>query len=227
MSFAIVYQLLVLHALLTVPHELGHLVVARLIGVAVPEFGIGLPPTLIARRWRGTRWRINLLPLGAFVAYETSESRRPARRAAIAIAGPAANLLVALLCLVLIPLTETANPAVLVVKASQHVGSGLPAYLVNELLPLIRLTTPVLGAFVRPWTGPGEFLRLVLTASVAVGLFNLLPMPPLDGSKLLSIGLRVLGCGPSFERWVGRLSLAVLSILACAGVAVILTAGLK
>ena len=46
-------MLLALHVLLTLPHELGHFAAARFLGVLVPEFGIGLPPTIGAVRWRG------------------------------------------------------------------------------------------------------------------------------------------------------------------------------
>ncbi|HLZ08505.1 MAG TPA: site-2 protease family protein, partial [Chloroflexota bacterium] len=69
MPAAIIFNLLVLHLLLTLPHELGHFVAARVQGVQVPEFGIGLPPTVAAVRWRGTRWSLNLIPIGSFVGY--------------------------------------------------------------------------------------------------------------------------------------------------------------
>lgn len=48
-------------------HELGHFTAAKLSGVTVEEFGIGFPPRLIAVKWHGTKYSLNLLPLGAFV----------------------------------------------------------------------------------------------------------------------------------------------------------------
>src|SRR5689334_15085762 len=94
MPVTIVVQLLVLHLILTVPHELGHFIAARLVGVSVLEFGIGLPPKVIEVTWRGTRWSFNLLPLGAFVGYDAEQASPLARRSAIAVAGPLANFLV-------------------------------------------------------------------------------------------------------------------------------------
>src|SRR5438270_1251847 len=81
----VIVQILVLHLLLTLPHELGHFVGARLVGVSVPEFGIGLPPKLVAVRWRGTRWSLNALPLGAFVGYSSAQARSATRRSVIVI----------------------------------------------------------------------------------------------------------------------------------------------
>jgi regulator of sigma E protease len=61
-SFFVVFSLLIF------VHELGHLLAAKLAGVAVEEFGFGYPPRLLSLgRWRGTLLTINLLPFGGFV----------------------------------------------------------------------------------------------------------------------------------------------------------------
>ncbi len=52
---------------LVVLHELGHFFMAKKFGVRVEEFGIGLPPRLVAKRVGETLYSLNLLPLGAFV----------------------------------------------------------------------------------------------------------------------------------------------------------------
>lgn len=55
-------------SLLTLIHELGHLVVAKRIGVQVEEFGLGYPPRLLTlARVRGTEYTLNLILFGAFV----------------------------------------------------------------------------------------------------------------------------------------------------------------
>lgn len=48
-------------------HEFGHFIVARIFGVNVPEFGIGVPPRAFAKRWKSILWSLNWIPLGAFV----------------------------------------------------------------------------------------------------------------------------------------------------------------
>lgn len=58
---------LALFVLLIVAHEFGHFIVAKRNGVAVEEFGIGFPPRLLGRRFKGTLYSLNLIPLGGFV----------------------------------------------------------------------------------------------------------------------------------------------------------------
>ena len=91
--------------LVAVPHELGHLLMARRFGVTVREFGLGLPPRAFSLDWKGTRWSVNwLLPFGAFVKLKGEDhgtspddfaALPPGRRTLVVLAGPVANLLVA------------------------------------------------------------------------------------------------------------------------------------
>lgn len=48
-------------------HELGHFLMARKLGVRVEEFGFGFPPKIWSKEKKGTRYSINLIPLGGFV----------------------------------------------------------------------------------------------------------------------------------------------------------------
>ncbi len=50
-------------------HELGHFVTARLTGMRVEEFGIGLPPRARSLHTdkKGTEYSLNWLPIGGFV----------------------------------------------------------------------------------------------------------------------------------------------------------------
>ncbi|MBC7263324.1 MAG: site-2 protease family protein [Chloroflexi bacterium] len=58
---------LVLSLLMTV-HELGHLFVARLVGIKAAEFGLGYPPRLFTLgRIGDTDYTLNLIPFAAFV----------------------------------------------------------------------------------------------------------------------------------------------------------------
>lgn len=49
-------------------HELGHFTAARLVGITILEFGIGLPPRMLRLGIRnGVEYTLNWLPLGGFV----------------------------------------------------------------------------------------------------------------------------------------------------------------
>ena len=52
---------------LVVMHELGHFTVAKLVGVRVLEFGVGLPPKAWGIKRGETEYTVNWLPLGGFV----------------------------------------------------------------------------------------------------------------------------------------------------------------
>ena len=55
-------------------HEFGHFMVAKLCGVQVNEFSIGMGPVLCRRVRKGTQYSIRALPVGGFVALEGEES---------------------------------------------------------------------------------------------------------------------------------------------------------
>ncbi len=99
-------------------HELGHYYAGRYYGAAVESFSVGFGKSIWEKRdSRGTRWRINRFPLGGFVKFigenQTagdvgSDAPRhpeivgkaftdlgPGQRSVIAIAGPLANFLLA------------------------------------------------------------------------------------------------------------------------------------
>ncbi len=59
---------------LVILHELGHFAVAKLAGVRVEEFGIGMPPRIWGFRVGETLYSINWLPLGGFVRLTGEES---------------------------------------------------------------------------------------------------------------------------------------------------------
>ena len=96
---------IVILVVMVILHELGHFIAAKRSGVKVLEFGIGWPPRLFGRTWRGTLYSLNAIPVGAFVRMlgendqagdADSFSAKPKRsRALILIAGSAMNLLLA------------------------------------------------------------------------------------------------------------------------------------
>ena len=55
-------------------HEFGHFSVAKLCGVQVNEFSIGMGPALWKKIHKGTQYTLRLLPVGGYVALEGEES---------------------------------------------------------------------------------------------------------------------------------------------------------
>lgn len=53
-------------SVLVLVHELGHFFAAKITGVRVDEFGLGLPPRIVGKKKWGTTWSLNWLPIGGF-----------------------------------------------------------------------------------------------------------------------------------------------------------------
>lgn len=116
-----VVPFVVVLGILVFVHELGHFAVARMCGVKVDVFSIGLGKELWGRRDRqGTYWKIAAVPLGGYCQFlgdddassagdgkasELSEEEKkftfqyqsPAKKLVIALAGPMSNYLFAIL----------------------------------------------------------------------------------------------------------------------------------
>ena len=75
MSFiiTILAALLVFSAVIAI-HEFGHFTVAKLCGIQVNEFSIGMGPVLLKKMHHGTQYSLRALPVGGFVALEGEES---------------------------------------------------------------------------------------------------------------------------------------------------------
>ncbi len=93
-------------SLLVFVHELGHFVMARLMGMKVEEFGFGFPPRLWGVKRGETIYSINWIPLGGFVKikgesgeqaheHDSFASKKAWQRFVVLIAGVAMNLVLA------------------------------------------------------------------------------------------------------------------------------------
>ena len=75
MSFLItlIAALFVFSAVIAI-HEFGHFTVAKLCGIQVNEFSIGMGPAIWKKIHKGTQYSLRALPLGGYVALEGEES---------------------------------------------------------------------------------------------------------------------------------------------------------
>jgi len=114
-------------------HELGHFLAARHVGVRVEAFSIGFPPTAWGKQVGDTEYRLSWVPIGGYVKLfgQNVEDENPDdqtnyaaksifQRLYILAAGPAMNLLFALIFMPLVFL----------------IGMDMPAYLKEP--PLIQ-----------------------------------------------------------------------------------------
>ena len=65
---------IVMFGILIAVHEFGHFITAKLSGVIVHEFSIGMGPLLWHREGKETAYSLRLLPIGGYCAIEGEES---------------------------------------------------------------------------------------------------------------------------------------------------------
>jgi regulator of sigma E protease len=219
-------------------HEFCHLLTARALGVRVREFGLAFGPVLAERTFGGIRWRLNAIPFGGYVKlFGESDTdpdvdqpgsfarAHPAKRMAIYLAGPLSSLLFAVLVLMSIGALHNLNLEgdlrfagtvldIVVQKTLEGLASFLPVATSAPLsMPFVGLPGMIGAAGTMADLGLDAFLVLVAILSFSLGIFNLLPLPPLDGGQAALTGLRWL-TGPRYPaRAVALVSRATFGFL--------------
>ncbi len=94
---------ILIFAVLIFIHEFGHFIVAKLTGVGVNEFALGMGPKLISRKKGETLYSLRLIPIGGFCAMEGEDEdtgsencfsrKKPYIRLMILAAGAFMNIL--------------------------------------------------------------------------------------------------------------------------------------
>lgn len=100
---------IVLFVILIFPHELGHFIVAKAVGVKVNEFAFGMGPAIWKKQKGETLYAIRIFPIGGYCAMEGENEESDNERAfnnkpgwakiAVLIAGSAMNVLIAVVIL--------------------------------------------------------------------------------------------------------------------------------
>ena len=310
---------LVVFLLVVMLHEFGHFTVAKLSGIKVNEFSIGMGPKLFQKQKGETSYSLRALPIGGYVAMEGEEesSHDPRsfnnapilKRMAVVLAGAFMNFILAFLAFTIIfsIVGYGSNEIDTVIKDSPAEVAGLKAgdkiveidkiktkdiYEINSLIRdkkdeeinlkinrngenldinlkpryseenkmyLIGITSKLKHSFFKSielgakrtgemslmflkslkmifdgsfkmeyLSGPVgvvqmigsesskgflNFLQILALISVNLGVFNLIPIPALDGGKFLFLLIEALRGKPINEKFEQGLSLIGISIL--------------
>lgn len=310
---------LVVFLLVVMLHEFGHFTVAKLSGIKVNEFSIGMGPKLFQKQKGETSYSLRALPIGGYVAMEGEEesSHDPRsfnnapilKRMAVVLAGAFMNFILAFLAFTIIfsIFGYGSNEIDTVIKDSPAEIAGLKAgdkiveidkiktkdiYDINSLIRdkkdeeinlkinrngenldinlkpryseenkmyLIGITSKLKHSFFKSielgakrtgemslmflkslkmifdgsfkmeyLSGPVgvvqmigsesskgflNFLQILALISVNLGVFNLIPIPALDGGKFLFLLIEALRGKPINEKFEQGLSLIGISIL--------------
>ncbi len=99
-------------------HELGHFLTARMFGVTVNEFAIGMGPTIFKKQGKNTLYSVRAVPMGGFCAMEGEDeesdnpgafnNKRPWQRIIVLAAGAGMNILLGFIVVTLIVVSSAA-----------------------------------------------------------------------------------------------------------------------
>lgn len=207
-------------------HELGHYAALRSVGVVPPSFWIGFGPEVVSfTDKKGTQWCLNLLPIGGAVYQDLSALKRTTQ-IFVALAGPAANFLLSFLILYYLELSQ--NTDLQIIQKTHKAFSVFCSKLHLQFTALGNLLYKIMTCdfqkSVSQLSGPIQIINIIRQAKssllticnlgIALGSFNLLPILPLDGGRIL---FAIAGIDPENDSKLSiilfRVSLAIFIFL--------------
>lgn len=233
-------KIIVLLGFLIFIHEGGHFLVAKLCKVKVNEFAIGFGPTIWQKQGKETKYALRLIPLGGFVSMEGEEEASEnegsfskasiPKRLAIVFAGPIVNIVFAIVVYFILAciynLQSTGNLGEALQFSLNITGNFLGStfeglfQLVTGHVGLDQMMGPVgISEVVASTSGLFEFFNMMAIISLSLGVTNLLPIPALDGGKIVLLLLEAIRRKPLKQKTeinlqlLGFAFLIMLSIL--------------
>lgn len=127
---------IIIFLLVILIHEFGHFIVAKMNGVSVLEFSIGMGPKLFQRESNGTLYSLRVLPVGGYCQLEGEDeendspnslnNQSPLVRLKVILAGAIMNFLLAFILLILLMSVSRVSTEVSgVIKDSPAYSSGI------------------------------------------------------------------------------------------------------
>lgn len=192
-------KIIFLLGILVFVHEGGHFLIAKLCKIQVNEFAIGFGKIIWSKKYKSTIYEIRIIPLGGFVRMEGEETpskvegsfseAKTWKKIIIVAAGGIVNIIFAIIIfffLVIIyykyPLKEalyvTGNYAFSVIETIKILISGNVG--INEFVGPVGISNIIVQT-----TDFANYIYLISAVSLSLGITNLLPIPPLDGGKIL------------------------------------------
>ena len=110
--FVTILLAILIFGVIIIIHELGHFLTAKAVGIAVPEFSIGMGPKLLQWEKGETKYTLRLLPIGGYVAMEGEDeesdnerafcNKKPLQKILVVAAGATMNLILGFLIMLAI-----------------------------------------------------------------------------------------------------------------------------
>ena len=190
-------KIIIMLGFLVFIHEGGHFLVAKAFKIKVNEFAIGFGPIIFTKVKGETKYALRLIPLGGFVSMEGEEERSDAegsfsnakvwQKIAITSAGALINIIFGLL-IYFILVTSMSNIyngflavkdfIIVIFESLKQLFTGHIA--ADQFVGIVGISDIVAST-----NGFKEYISIIASISLSLGITNLLPLPPLDGGKIV------------------------------------------
>lgn len=178
-------------------HEGGHFIVAKLLKIQVNEFSIGFGKKIWSKKIGDTIYSIRLLPLGGYVNMEGEEEHSEKegsfsktkiyKKILIVLAGAFVNIIFGLISFfilvwikydLLTAITSLNNFIISITMSFVNILKG--KIYIEQMTGVIGISNIIVTS-----QNLFEYIYIISLISISLGLTNLLPIPPLDGGKII------------------------------------------
>ena len=205
--------------LIIIAHEFGHFSVAKMMGIRVNEFAIGMGPVLWQKKTTETKYSLRAIPLGGFCAFDEADEERNIKvdpddirhfnnqpwwsKILVLLCGPFANIILGLLILFIVYMVAAPQAGIFVCLRAAFRSGGMVLQSIAEFLVSIfngTVKSEDVSGIVGIVTIVGDAAEfgminvfyLIGIICVNLGYMNLLPFPALDGGRIILTGLRAV-----------------------------------
>ena len=219
-------------------HEGGHCIVAKLCKVKVNEFAIGFGKVIWQKQGKETKYSIRMIPLGGFCSMEGEEEASDSegsfskasvwKRIAIVVAGAAVNIIFGIIVYFVLVSTvglQFADPTKDTFLNRIYYGGQRTGAFIGSIFESIKMlftggvkTDQMVGIVgisevVVQTSKLVDYIYLLSVISVSLGVTNLLPIPALDGGKILVLLIEIIRRKPMKVETEAKIQLIGFSIL--------------
>lgn len=219
-------------------HEGGHCIVAKLCKVKVNEFAIGFGKVIWQKQGKETKYSLRMIPLGGFCSMEGEEEASDSegsfskasvwKRIAIVVAGAAVNIIFGIIVYFVLVSTvglQFADPTKDTFLNRIYYGSQRTGAFIGSIFESIKMlftggvkTDQMVGIVgisevVVQTSKLVDYIYLLSVISVSLGVTNLLPIPALDGGKILVLLIEIIRRKPMKVETEAKIQLIGFSIL--------------
>lgn len=227
MSFIIsALKIIFVLGFLVIIHEGAHFIVAKLCRIKVNEFSIGFGKEIFSKKKNETKYTIRLIPLGGYVNLLGEEdaidevgsfsNASKLKRFFILIAGAIINILFGIIVFfILATIVNNSFESGFVVTKNYlgDLGESIIS-LVTGKIQKEQVVGPVgISSMIVNTSGLIDFFYIMSVISISLGVTNLLPIPGLDGGKILFIIIEAIRKKPLDEKIEMSVTLTSLSLL--------------